>query len=71
MRMMMVMVMVMVMIMVMRMIVVMNVWVDANDKRELEVLARGLPVCHGIPVVIDVTMRAPPRANGERQPHAD
>ena len=48
----------------------MNVTVAANDEREVEVLASGLPLEHGAQLAVDVTLRSAVTASGRACPNA-
>ncbi len=48
-----------------------NVATEPNDRRQLEVIASGLPVLGGSQLAIDVTLRSPLQCNGEPRAQAD
>ena len=48
----------------------MNVGVEANDQRRIEILASGLPLFHGAQLAIDVTLRNALTMNGDSRPRA-
>ena len=43
---------------------------DAQDTRRIDVLATGLPFCHGRPLFCDATFRSPLHADGSPHPGA-
>jgi hypothetical protein len=45
--------------------------IDPADGRNIEVVATGIPVLHGIPLAIDATIISPLHADGTPHPHAD
>ena len=45
--------------------------VQGGDGRNIEIVATGLPICHGIPAVIDATLVSPLQTDGRPHPHAD
>jgi len=44
--------------------------VSASDRRQIEIVAKGLPMKHSIPLGCDVTIVSPLKANGEARPRA-
>jgi hypothetical protein len=48
-----------------------GVAVDAGDGRNIEIVATGLPICHGIPAAVDATLVSPLSADGTPHAHAD
>ena len=48
----------------------MNVNVPAQDSRQIEVLAQGLPCYGGIQLAVDITLRSAVSCAGEAHPHA-
>ena len=38
--------------------------IDPQDRRQIELVASGLPFCHGVPVAVDASLVSPVRADG-------
>ena len=44
--------------------------VSPMDDRKVEIVAKNLPLCHGIPLVCDASLVSPLKANGIARPRA-
>ena len=45
--------------------------VHRTDERRVELVVKGLPLFHGVPLALDATVVSPLRADGTARPHAD